>query len=402
MRKLFLACSFILIGFFFYGLYLASYTINIYEKNVTEMEHHLFHDYKGVTHVVSSFSKGSSTPKSILLEAGKSNLDFLFFTDLNLIDKPYNINGYHGDVFTFSNQKLSYLDAHILIYSKNPHFYFNSLSAANAQLAQHFSEPKTEDRNYLTVLAHPFKYNHQWTGEYPKGLDGIEVINLRHLWQEVWLRDKKTFLWSILTYPFNPNISLLRLITDPKREIELWDFLNKQSPTLGFLGNETTARIFKILGLNFTFPSYSKSFSFASNHILIPSELTGHVETDRNKLFNSIKNGHFYFAFDTIGNSKGFASYIKNNAGTHLMGSKVNLKDNSVLHIDLPEKITVPYIVEVFKDGILFFKSNKIKTSVDISKPGVYRVRVKVQPKLPLPDDGKWFGWIYTNPFFVN
>ena len=402
MRKIFLFFSFVILSFFAYGLYLASYSINIYPQTNEAVEHHLFHDYKGVTHVVSSFSKGSSTPKDILLEAGESNLDFIFFTDLNLIDRPYTINGYHGDVFTFTNQKLSYLDAHVLVYSQNPYFYFNSLSAANAQLSQHFSESKNEERAYLTVLAHPFKYNHMWTGEYPRGLDGIEVVNLRHLWQEVWLRDKKTFIWSILTYPFNPDISLLRLITDPNKEIELWDFLNKASPTLGFLGNETTARIFKIFGLNFTFPSYSKSFSFASNHVLIPSELTGHVETDRTKLFNSVKSGHFYFSFDTIGDPKGFAAYIKDDQGVHLFGSKIKLHKNSVLHIDIPEKIQVPYIVEVFKNGVLFFKSNKIKTLVDINDPGVYRIRIKVQPKLPIPDDGMWFGWIYTNPFFVN
>ncbi|MCJ8276893.1 MAG: hypothetical protein HRT44_05440, partial [Bdellovibrionales bacterium] len=306
MRKLLLFLSLIVLSFLGYGLYLSTYDILIFPKNNEEVEHHLFHDYKGVTHVVSSFSKGSSLPKNILLEAGESELDFLFFTDLNLLDKPYNINGYHGNIFTFTNQKLSYVDAHILVYTDNPYFHFDSLSAANAQLSQHFDETNVKERNYLTVLAHPFKFNHKWTGEYPPGLDGIEVINLRHLWQQVWLQDKWKFAWSILTYPFNPNIALLRLIRDPNKELELWDFLNKSHPTLGFLGNETTAKIFKVLGLNFTFPSYEKSFSFASNHILIPSELTGHVETDRKKLFNSIKNGHFYFAFDTIGNTKGF------------------------------------------------------------------------------------------------
>lgn len=402
MRKIFLFFSFVILSYFSYGLYLALSDLQIYPKNSETFEHHLFHDYNGVTHVVSSYSKGSLMPKDILLEAGKANLDFVFFTDLNLLDRPYSINGYHGDVFAFTSQKVSYLDAHILLYSENPYFHFSSLSAANAQLSQHFSESPTEERAYLAVLAHPFKVGHRWTGEYPTGLDGIELINLRHIWQQVWLQNKYTFAWSILTYPFNPELALLRLIQDPKKELELWDYLNKTSPTLAFLGNETTAKIFKIFGLDFTFPSYAKSFNFASNHILLTSELTGHEETDRKKLFTSLKKGHFYLAFDSIASPKGFAAYITNENDTYLMGSRLKLSEHMQLNIDLPEKIQVPYIVEVYKDGELLLKSNQTKTILPIKEDGVYRVKVRVQPKLPFPDEKLWVGWIYSNPFFIS
>ncbi len=402
MRRLFLFFSFVLLVYFSFGFYLATFQLKIFANPTEKREHSLFHDYRGVSHVVTSFSKGSSPPPNILIEAGNADLSFLFFTDLNLIERPYDLAGYQGDVFTFSAQKLSYLDSHILVYSANPDFYFDSLGTAHAQLHQHFSEPPSKDKKYLTVLAHPFKVNHEWRGEYPIGLDGIEVINMRQQWQERWFQDRSDFVWSIFTYPWNPQLSLLRLIKEPKRELELWDFLNKKKPTIGFLGNETTAKIFKLLGLNFTFPSYEKSFRFASNHILLASELTGHLESDRKKIFSSVSNGHFYFAFDAIGDPSGFAAYVRRGEKYFLMGSKIDLKKGDQLIVELPKGLVVPTSIEVFLNGEKYFRSKESAIKINLDKPGSYRVVVKVQPQLPLPDNKRWLAWIYTNPFFIG
>ncbi len=402
MRKLFLFLGFILLFYFSYGFYLATFEIKLFDNPRATRMNELFYDYRGVTHVVTSYSKGSSAPPDILIEAASANLSYLFFTDLNLIERPYDLAGYQGNVFTFSSQKLSYLDSHVLVYSENPDFYIDSMSAAHAQLHQHFSEPPSPEKSFITVLAHPFKPQHQWTGDYPIGLDGIEVINMRHLWQELWFHDKPNFIWSLFTYPWNPQLSLLRLIKDPRRELDLWDFLNKQKPTLGFLGNQTTAKIFRLLGLNFTFPSYERSFNFGSNHILLPSELTGHVESDRKKIFQSIRKGHFYFAFDALGSPSGFATFMQQGEKNHLMGSQLKLSRDLKLVVELPEGLIIPSTIEVFKDGVLFFQSQEHKVSLPVKEAGNYRVVVKIQPQLPLPDSEKRFGWIYSNPFFVQ
>ncbi len=402
MRNIFWLFSITLLLYFSYGFYWANSEIQIYKTRKPLAHHPLFYDYKGVSHVVTSYSRGSFTPLNILIEATKADLDFLFFTDLNLLDRPYNLSGYNGNVFSFTNQKISYLDSHILIYSENPDFYFDSLTTATSQLHQHFYEETNEDQSYLTVLAHPFKKNHMWTGEYPNGLDGIEVINMRHLWQELWNKDRMSFLLSIATYPFNPQLSLLRLIREPRRELELWDRLSQLSPKIGILGNETTAKIFKIFGLNFTFPSYVKSFRFASNHILITSELTGQAQSDRKKIFSAIRSGQFYFSFDSLGDPKGFATYMKSGKNTYPMGSKLKLNTDLSLFVDLPKDLMVPYKIEVFKNGQLFYQAQSENTDIKIDKIGVYRVVVKIQPRLPFPDDKRWYGWVYSNPFYVQ
>lgn len=402
MRKLFFGISFLLLVYFGFGFYLATFNLTLFADSTIKRTHPFYHDYNGVTHVVTSFSKGSALPATILTQAVEADLKFLFFTDLNLTDRPYNISGYQGDVMTFTNQKISYLDTHILIYSDNVDFYFDSMSSANAELHQHFFEPSVDNRNYLAVLAHPFKLHHGWSGEYPPGLDGIEVINMRHLWQELWLNKRKTFIWSLMTYPFNAQISFLRLIDFPRRELELWDFLNSKNRTLGFLGNETTSKIFRIFGVDFTFPSYEKSFRFASNHLLMASELTGQVASDRKKIYGAIKNGNFYMAFDSLGSPNGFAAYMEWNRQRFLMGLDVPLQKGLDLKIDLPEQLVIPKLVEVYRNGLLVFKTDDTKSTMPITEPGNYRVVVKIQPQLPLSDAKRWFGWIYTNNFYVK
>ena len=281
MRKIFLTLSFFFLGYLCYGIYLSTFDIQVC-RSVQNMDHHpLFYDYKGITHVVSSYSRGSSLPQKILLQAKDAQIDFIFFTDLNVLDQPYNINGYHGSVFVFSNQKVSYLDSHILIYTDNPNFHFNNLADAYTKLSLLLSENPDLEKPYLAVLAHPFKEGRSWTGPSPMGFDGVEIINLRHIWQQSWLKERGVFLWSVLIYPFNPHMALSRIIKEPKKELKLWDFLNRNKQktlgqrTLGFLGNETTAKIFHIFNFNFVFPSYSKSFKFDFQSYLIRLRVDG-------------------------------------------------------------------------------------------------------------------------------
>ena len=68
-----------ILAYFIFGFYLAIFELTIYETGTEPQKHPLFHDYRGVSHVVTSHSKGSLSPSTILLSADKANLSFLFF-----------------------------------------------------------------------------------------------------------------------------------------------------------------------------------------------------------------------------------------------------------------------------------------------------------------------------------
>ena len=402
MRKVFFVVGLFVLIFASFGVYIATFDINILSSD-KEQKHPKFWDFRVITHVVTKETRGSLEPREILLAAARSQVDVLFLTDLNLLNRSYNIQGYHGDIFTFTNQKISYLDSHVLVYTDDIEFKFPSLSLAQTQLGYHFSRPNLDSpTKYLTVLAHPLKARHTWTGKFPKGLDGIEVVNLRKLWQDVWFNDRPNFIASLAIYPFNPNLALTRLLKNPTNELKLWDRLNQEARSLGFLGSETTSKIYNLIGLNFSFPKYFESFEFASNHLLLESELTGNEKRDRQKIFDGIRKGHFYLALDTFGNPDGFGAYVQHNEKSYLFGDSFVFAEGQKLYIDLPENINVPFEVELYHNGVRIWTSKSAHSHFDIKEPGNYRIIVRIQPDLPIVEGVKWYSWIYTNNFYIN
>lgn len=388
-----------------FGVYISTFKIELY-GSYEQRKHPIFHDYKGVTHVVTKKTRGSLSASEILQSAQKAGLDFLFYTDLNDFKDKESLNGYHGDVLTFTFPKVSFSDNHIVIASESGGSRFKQLLQWQNQLDM-LAEAKpqasfSDYKDLFFILAHPFKRNMTWNPKLLNFVNGIEVVNLRKLWQEIWYNNPLHFFHSALVYPFNPDLALARLVLKEKMEFELWDQVNKRRPLVGLLGNQTTSRIFSLFGNDFSFPSYRESFQFASNHILLKSELTGNEESDRKKIFSALKKGQSYFSFDALGSPKGFAAYIKQKGRTELPGSQLPLRRKMTLHVDLPKGLVAPVEVHLLKDSTLVDLSKKSQSDFEINASGSYRIEVYVQPKFPFPERARWVPWIFTNPFFIK
>ena len=264
------------------------------------------------------------------------------------------------------------------------------------------SNPKPEDAGML-ILAHPFKQGYTWSGDYPIGLDGIEIINLKQIWQHAWLTRKMSFLWSLLIFPFNDRLAFIRLVEDMKDEVALLDELSQTRHRVGISGADAEARFLFGEVSWIRFPSYETLFSISTNHVLLRSELTGNEKSDREKISQAIRKGSFYISFDILANPKGFNAVLRSaNGRVSTMGSELKWEEGMQLEIDLPHKPNVPFDVDIYKDGELMVVSNSKRTVFQVPGPGVYRVRVRVIPTFPLPDGKRWVPWIYGNPFFLK
>lgn len=385
----------------FFGVFISRYDLQL-RKDLTPSPHEKFFDYRGVTHALTSHSLGSSPPAEMIEHAAKAHIDFLYITDFNDFDSSHEVFGYNNDVLVFTGKKLSLLDAHFLLYSRNSLRRISSLGTAQAMINDFINRMPSETEAETVVLAHPFKPGHEWSLEYPKGLNGIEVMNLRQMWQQTWLHKKASFLWSLFLYIFNPKIALLRLINEPSKELQLWDQLNRTHKTMGVLGNHSTGKIFSAGPISFSFPTYEDSFRFASNHILLPAELTGVASRDMDKVHKAFTNGHFYFAIDALANPQGFAAYMRSSGEDYLMGSRVPLSKNTKLIVDLPELNIKSFEVKVYKNGIEFEQSRKQNSEFKITESGNYRVYARLRLQLPIPGELRWIPWIYTNHFYVR
>ncbi len=401
MRKFIILTGLIFV-YLIYGVYLAQYDVRIFLEDLAPEPPRGFFDYKGVTNVHTQMSSGSGDFATVIGAAQAANLDFISITDLNVFDKPRAMAGYHGHLLVMMDGEYSYLNSRLLNIGATTSRHLQGVGRSQVLFADLLSQPDKELDIGLFILAHPLKPKHRWSGEYPVGLDGIEVINLKSVWQEAWDHNKLSFLISLLILPFNEKLALLRLFKAPDEEIQLWDTLTAQRRMVGLAGADAEAKM--IMGGSFLrYPTYSTLFSLVRNHILIRSELTGSAAGDLEKVAQGIRQGQLYMSLDILGNPKGFNAVMKNEKDAiYPIGSKLKFEKGLKLEVTLPQKPKVPFDTVIYKNGQRMLTSNSQVTEYYINSPGVYRVMVRVIPTLPLPDGKKWIPWIYTNPFYVE
>lgn len=387
-----------------YGLYLANYDVRIFPEELVAEPPRGFFDYRGVTNVHTQLSSGSGDVTNVISAAQAAGLDFLSITDLNLFDKPSSLAGYHSNLLVMMDGEYSYLNSRLLNIGATTSRHLQGVGRSQVLFADLLSQSQKEPEIGLLVLAHPTKPNYTWGGEYPAGLDGIEVINLKNLWRQAWNKNKLSFFFSLLVFPFNEELALLRLFEEPDDELRLWDELNRIRPVIGLAGADAEAKLI-VGGANsfLKFPTYETLFSLVRNHVLLKSELTGNAVNDVEKLATALKQGQFYMSLDILGNPKGFNAILKNKKGQIFpMGSQIDFEDGLMLEVVLPQKPDAPFDTVIYRNGERMMTSNSQVTDYYLNSPGVYRVMVRVIPTLPLPDGKKWIPWIYTNAFHVK
>ena len=402
MKRLFRVVLSFFVFYLAYGVFLSRVDIKIIPTELVAENPRGFHDYRGVINVQTALSTGGGSLKQVIQSAQEAELDFLFVTDLNVYKTPTDSEGYHNSLLVFIGSKYSYLNSRVMVLDSTTEPMKNA-GQAQVVLTDLLSQPTHSRQSGIVVLAHPLKPGFSWNGTIPEGIDGIEIINLKLMWQNAWLNSTFSFLWTLLIWPFNERLAFLRLLDNPFRELELWDQLSVKRKIIGFAGSDAEARQHLIGSLAFSFPSYKTLFGLVNNHVLLTSELTGQAASDRQKIGSALREGRFYFSVDTLANPKGFNAVIEDSDGKILpMGSELKYRQGLELVVEVPIKPAVPMDVIITRNGERLMTSNSKLTRMPLHSPGVYRAMVRVIPLFPLPDGRKWIPWIYSNPFYVR
>jgi hypothetical protein len=410
------ALSFILISLFcygVYGIYLGSWTSPASLGPISEPPLNLpkFYDYSGLMNV--RFSRNKVDLENLLKAAEATKSSFIFLTSPDGEDIP---EGYQGSIYVFSGSSQSYLNAQILNFNTSRHSDSTNPNSTNNFSRQGRSQmflgellrDKNRDKNYGSfILAHPLRPGYKLQESFPEGIDGIEVINLRSIWQTGWSKSKGVALWSSLFFPFNTTLFYLRFLSQSIREeLRYWDKILITKPTYAVAGTDAKNTIQLTKEKHLEIISHKELFGLAKNHILIKSELTGESEKDRRKILEAVQNGNLYFSFDFLSDPTGFSAIVQNNVKTsapyHLPGSRIALAPNLELAILLPFRPAVPYRVSIYKNGEKILNSTSTNTQFPIVLPGIYRVEVELRIRLPFPEGSRWMPWIVSNPFYVT
>lgn len=404
MRKL--LSLFLLIGFVYiaYGLYISIWRPGIFSILPAEIRTSIFYDYPGAINIRTNQSSGSGQFDSVIASARKSNLSFIIITDLNDFNPNLARAAYFDNVLTLAGGEYSYQNARLLNLDIKTNSHLQGPGRSQILFAELLNNQNITQPEGSFVLAHPFKPGYELTGPYPTGLNGIEIINLKSVWQDSWIKSKSSFFWTALVYPFNSNLAFLRLLSQAgSREIQLWDKLTLQQKIYGVYGSAAEAK-FKITDNIFiNFPSYETVLSIVRNHVLIRSELTGNGELDQKKIADALRRGQFYLSLDLLESPIGFECYAKDNKNQiHPLGSELKFATGLTYNIDLPAKPNIPFEVIIFQDGKKIMTSNSLSTIYALQGPGVYRSVVRVRVPMPPPDGKTWMNWIVTNPIYIR
>jgi hypothetical protein len=393
---------FLMFFYFIYGFYIAQMGPTLIAQGLKRESPRGYYDYRGVTNVRTDLSTGSSDPAEVINEAKKAGLDFLILTDVNQAEKVGTTEGYHGNMLVMVESEYTYLDMRLLHYAGLKDSAPSDPNDARLYLTDLLSQNNSVGRDNIVVMAYPFNNGQTWTGDFPIGLDGVEILNPKSVSQRAWVNSKINVLWSLICYPFNANLAFLRLFQEPTDETALWDKILQQKKIYGYSGADASARAIPFASYLIKFPSYQKSFEIATNHVLMQTELNGDFPSDRQKIVHALKQGQFYFSLDLLGDPRGFNAIIQDREKVHMMGSTMKFNKHLRLMSKLPIEPKDFYEIIVYRNGERDLTANQPEINYEIKSPGVYRVAVRVSAFLPPPDGKKWMTWIYTNPFFIE
>lgn len=401
MNRFFSSLAFLLICFFIYGFYVSQFELNFIPKKVKTSD--FYYDYRLSMNIHTNQSIGSEPLSVILAEAKKAKNNFILMTDLNpLLKLPED--SYLQNIGVLQGAKYGYKDSRLIYFSTQEKNLGFRQGESQLQLSDFLSAEASQNKKKFISLAHPFSNGFNWSGEIPIGLDAVEIVNLKSLAQLSWNSSKLSTLWSMLIYPFNPQLALLRLFQEPTQELSFFDEVSQKRHFVATAGAEASARAIPLADWLIKFPSYERSLSIVSNHLLLTSELSGNMHVDREYIIAALKNGQFYICFDALGDPKGFQTYLYNEQSQQRtsLGSTIKGDRNLKIYFKLPAEPTAYYEVVLYKNGQRVDILNTFEGLFSLHGAGTYRIQVRISPRLPLPDAVKWLTWIYTNNFYVN
>lgn len=366
---------------------------------VQNQNNYLF-DYKGVLNVMSNKSIGSKSPEEIIESAQSADLDFIFLSDLNRFDHPWDKNGYYGKTLFSVSQRFDYLDSRLIFFQKESTQAIDSLGSAQVLFTDLLSQDRDSER--FLIQTHPRLSKFSLKNELLQGLTGAELYNLKSIFESRRKSRPFSIFLSVLFYPLHPDLALIRLFEFPSEEIKWIDSLDGPRVLNSYLGLEATANPLPLGGLaTIRIPSYEQLFRSATNHVLLRTELTGNYWSDRAKILDGLFGGKLYMSFDSLGDPQGFYAEVVQKGRRFLFGDTLTLDDETTLLISTPQFQAGKMEIEVYRNGEPYKMFHSPLVQERLTEPGVYRVLVWAHLKMPFPEGTIKVPWITSNSFQV-
>jgi hypothetical protein len=347
----------------------------------------------GVIHVHTNASCGSGSLPQVIEAARDADLSFLAVTDHNLAESQAEVAAADPPEFAvIDGEEVSTSSGHFLALGISSRWLRGSSYDARSLMAS------TRQAGAVNFIAHPYGLKDRWGDWSVKDFDGMEIWNDDAIWRH---NSVLTILTSLILYPVNPRLALVRLASTPRQNLAKWDELLEQRPIAGICGSDAHASLRVNDRQIARFPSYLSVFSLIRQHVLLDAEGSAdNGQTSVDSLLTALKNGNAFCAVDALYPADGFTQKVITAGRTAGPGQSILWSQGAVLHVSVPAGADRP-IVRVLRDGREIAKRETHVLDLPLPGPGQYRTEAYLrQPGLT-----GWHRqtlWIFANPVHVS
>lgn len=336
-----------------------------------------FFDYRGAIHIHTKYSDGTGSLKKIVKAGLKTYLDFLIISDHDTLELKNRgaEDWYENQLLVLVGEEVSFGNEHVLALK------IDEPIPRDEEPEQGIQE--IHRQNGMSFVVHPhgkyrvgiFHKDYSWNHWHLDQCEGMEV------WSYMFDWISKVNLFRLPFYFLFPY----KAITGPFSEtLAKWDEVARRRRVSGIGGLDVHAKgIWPIVIF-----SYKHTFQTVLTHVLLEQAFTKNSSRDSVLIYDALKEGHSYIAYEKMGNPRGFKFTLEGSINFAIMGDEVFFDPDDVLAVELPQKAQVrilrngkPVMVG-FSDGLTF----------QIREPGVYRVDAYLKGK----------PWIFSNPIYVR
>ena len=351
-------------------------------------------EVRGSLHIHTGYSDGTLYHAEIAAQAAEAGLDFLFFTDHNVLVRGAN------RWWKFPGGRRVLVQAGEEIHQQDRIPQKNHLLALGipADLGRRARDPQqlidaVNASGGAAFLAHPFdpaaplvhEESLGWVAREVRGYAGLEIWNYMSEFKSL-VRNPPAMIF----YALFPSLG----ISGPDAEtLAWWDSLlagGEHAAAVGGADAHGHSYAFGPLR-KIVFP-YRYLFRAVIMHVLVES-ITGDEATDGRAIVAALKTGRSWVAYDLSTPTDGFRYWAEGPAGRIEMGEEIALRSGSVLRADLP----FPARWKILRAGAgPVAQGDGKQITFSASQPGAYRLEAR------RPFRGRLRGWIFSNPIYVR
>lgn len=346
-------------------------------------------------HIHTVYSDGSATHAELAQAGLRAGVDVLLVSDHNVLVQDMDGYAQKGKkrVLLLVGEEVHDRSSttpgnHLLIFGHN-----KELSRYSGNRQQLLDQAR--QAGGLTFLAHPIdvamerfgEKSFNWEDWSVTGFTGIELWN-----QMSEFKSRSQSLPKAALHALLPRFMTLGPLPET---LKLWDELlaSRDQPVVAVAGADAHGLHKQFGPLKVILYPYEFQFRSVTTHLVTPTQLTGEINADRQMVFDALRQGHCFCAYDLPHSARGFRFTCNTDDGLFWMGDKVSVRAGLTFQVRLPAGAHIRLI----KDGRVIKETQDREVLTHITKePGIYRAEAYLDYR------GRHRGWIFSNPIYAN